>query len=448
MMFEVINNRGKPLTELEKVKNYFIYYSIKHNVNDLRSTVDRVWLTILKNLALAHNLNKPDENTFLKAATVCFFGFNKDESTNIYQQLKQRFPVAGDNRWKDLKAFVEFLESCSLYYEILLNENSNERRKLGHGEIVNLIELIRSQTTYANILPVYFSLMSHRDRIDQESLIDAFRMIEILNFRVYMTRNGAKRSDTGQGQLFRIAHGFYSKFQNDEWLHQQNDVVKSEYEEPFEYKSSVGALIGNLYDIVDEYADDTKFNRGLILSKEDKDDFYEWRGIRYFFLNYERDVNHKRTIKVEQILKQRQPNKSNDYYSVEHIWARANQEKGKKSKDDLSNFYKRRLGNFVLLELGINIQAKDADIEDKIRIYKGENKSLDSTNQKQVQMLIKDFEAAQKKLDNDYKEKTRKNTNKYRRLLNYGTIDRFEERLVKFAIKRWDISWAEKYWED
>ncbi|MBK7570056.1 MAG: hypothetical protein IPI31_19785 [Bacteroidetes bacterium] len=27
IMFEVINNRGKELSELEKIKNYFIYYA-------------------------------------------------------------------------------------------------------------------------------------------------------------------------------------------------------------------------------------------------------------------------------------------------------------------------------------------------------------------------------------------------------------------------------------
>ena len=34
IMFEVINNRGKPLSELEKVKNYLMYFSEK---NDIRT---------------------------------------------------------------------------------------------------------------------------------------------------------------------------------------------------------------------------------------------------------------------------------------------------------------------------------------------------------------------------------------------------------------------------
>lgn len=48
-MFEVINNRGKQLSELEKVKNYFIYYATVHDYKTLRDEInlaryDFVWV--------------------------------------------------------------------------------------------------------------------------------------------------------------------------------------------------------------------------------------------------------------------------------------------------------------------------------------------------------------------------------------------------------------------
>ncbi len=49
IMFEVINNRGKQLSELEKVKNYFIYYATVHDYKTLRDEInlaryDFVWV--------------------------------------------------------------------------------------------------------------------------------------------------------------------------------------------------------------------------------------------------------------------------------------------------------------------------------------------------------------------------------------------------------------------
>ncbi len=52
IMFEVINNRGKALSELEKIKNYLIYYSVKKKAKDLKKKVKETWGTILSNLGL------------------------------------------------------------------------------------------------------------------------------------------------------------------------------------------------------------------------------------------------------------------------------------------------------------------------------------------------------------------------------------------------------------
>ncbi len=47
IMFEVINNRGKPLSELEKVKNHLMYYSEKNDIQDLKTVVKDKWSNIL-----------------------------------------------------------------------------------------------------------------------------------------------------------------------------------------------------------------------------------------------------------------------------------------------------------------------------------------------------------------------------------------------------------------
>ena len=49
VIFEVMNNRGKPLTELEKVKNYLLYIASKLNVatrNELADDINTTWSSI------------------------------------------------------------------------------------------------------------------------------------------------------------------------------------------------------------------------------------------------------------------------------------------------------------------------------------------------------------------------------------------------------------------
>ena len=51
VIFEVMNDRGKPLTDLEKVKNYLLHISTRLEVtNDLAATVNAAWAEILRRL--------------------------------------------------------------------------------------------------------------------------------------------------------------------------------------------------------------------------------------------------------------------------------------------------------------------------------------------------------------------------------------------------------------
>tara|TARA_R100000789_G_scaffold60398_1_gene57754 strand:- start:283 stop:2190 length:1908 start_codon:yes stop_codon:yes gene_type:complete len=439
MMFEVINNRGKALTELEKVKNYLIYYAIKENKGDLRDSVDQCWGEILKNFASAHQLSHPDENTFLRAASVVFLGLNKTQASNIYQELKKKFPICGDkNDWKRLKAFVEFMRDCSFYYDALLNENSIYRKELSE-RVQAQIELLRSQTSNANILPVYFAVMLKKKHISEEQLIDILHMLEVFNFRVYMARKGAGRTDTGQGSLYEMASGFFSSFDSDEWLKtwRVNDKYK--------YKDNVSLLIIWLISLTEEYNPDDQFESGLKLEAKENFDFFKWGGLRYFLMNYEREINHKRIIKVDRILQSRNDKPSNDFYSVEHMWASAN-ETGESIGNFVGKFERRRLGNFLLLELGINIQAAEKNISEKVNIYSGQNSDRDKSQLKQVHYAIDDFFEVKKQLDADYE---RRGGPGFMVKLHKGVIEKNEERMIKFATKRWSTKWAERrYWAE
>lgn len=76
--FETMNNRGKPLSYLELLKNRLIYLSLKIDTNEddkrnLRKTINECWKSIYHNLG--RNKDKPlDDDTFLLFHYLSFFG--------------------------------------------------------------------------------------------------------------------------------------------------------------------------------------------------------------------------------------------------------------------------------------------------------------------------------------------------------------------------------------
>ena len=85
--FETMNNRGKPLSYLELLKNRLIYLSLKFDAPDyerkkLRSTINNCWKAIYHNLG--KNKEKPlDDDRFLQIHYVIYFGKSiVDETVN------------------------------------------------------------------------------------------------------------------------------------------------------------------------------------------------------------------------------------------------------------------------------------------------------------------------------------------------------------------------------
>ena len=71
VIFEVMNDRGKQLTDLEKVKNFLLHASVSLNrpnePNRLSESVNDAWAEILKQLMSAGLEASADENQLLLA---------------------------------------------------------------------------------------------------------------------------------------------------------------------------------------------------------------------------------------------------------------------------------------------------------------------------------------------------------------------------------------------
>jgi len=448
IMFEVINNRGKPLSELEKVKNYLIYACVKLGAKSLRADIDEDWSAILKDLNAAKKTSPSDEGAFLRYCMVVHFKLNKTDSQYGYDQLKKRMEIdtiAVDEREKNrnieaMSAFVKFVKLAALWYARLYGKK-HERLD---PRVVAVLENIRGQERHASIMPLFLALVIGNDGRG-EPLTRLLGLLERVNFRVYMARNITKRNDTGQGELYGYAAAYYHKELLAsipvELRNLKSRCIESEHD-ALEYK---------LVDFGLEYAPDSMFEASFSLDKDSYDDFYCWSGLRYFFVNYEQEIQPNKTIQIDKITTGRSEGKSADYLSIEHLWAVDHRSLEGENNRASDKFEKRRLGNFVLLELRLNIQAGKSDLSDKIANYVG-NKDEPSTDLEQVRKIVKDARLVLKQMHGHTRSKN------YYRDLHRKINDLAEKRLVKFALKRWSLKeylgfeelrlQAEAGWED
>ncbi|ELW81597.1 MULTISPECIES: DUF262 domain-containing protein [Acinetobacter calcoaceticus/baumannii complex] len=431
IMFEVINNRGKQLSELEKVKNYLIYCSIKLSAFSLRDDITEHWSDILQSLNKAKKTSPNEESSFLRYCLVVFFKMNKTDSQYGYDVLKERIKIdqclqsseKKNQTITKLQDFIQFLKLSAKWYEHLYAPNYVGLDKA----IQPLIENIRAQNVHASIMPLFLALVL-KNKGKGEMLERHLQLLETLNFRVYIANGMTFRKDTGQGDLYQYASRYYYGNLLNSFIAEENRVVGKTT-----LTNDDQALEYLLVSFTQNLAHDGWFEASFYLDGKSSFDFYGWRGLRYFLMNYESSLQPNKTINIDKILKSRSSGKTNDYLSVEHLWATENRNFEGQNCREVDRYQKRRLGNFVLLELRLNIQGTNDDAWIKADRYLEGFEQEAPTDLYHVRLAGKSV------------RKTFNTMSDVKKTINYYSdfyseiIGEQEERYIKFAMKRWSL---------
>lgn len=373
VIFEVMNDRGKPLSELEKVKNYLIYLTEKISEDSQSSekmviTINNDWKFILENLAKSGMSKNDDEDRFLRMNFILNFysdlkDYKKDgkrvsktsQLANVYKQLKTYFKDFQRNKeyekcYKEIGDYANSLETTASRLMDILNPYDTYafqsiENKFVKADIQSIVSKIGRMDTKSNILVLMVAI--YEKFIEEpEKILELMDLCEKFAFRTYYLVEW--RSYSGQNQIYTLACDIYNNSIN-------YDEILSEFETLFNYYAAES--------IVEKHF----FNR---------DDYYNWKGLKYFLYEYEVSKCWE-TLKSEPQLTWSHLKDADRKDSIEHILPQTMERNGWKVVYWNERFNKRsheenihKIGNLTLTTGPENSKLSNKGFDEKRQILK------------------------------------------------------------------------------
>lgn len=271
VIFEVMNDRGKQLTDLEKVKNYLLYVAstlsvTPNNKEKLTKSVNQAWADILKTLMAARLGSPANEDQLLRAHWLMEYDYrprNWQGSESIRGEFGLRKWQGQHDKLLDaLHIYVQGLRnSCVSYCDALRPDRNSSFSTFSHTARVGVSiwseKLPRIGTT-ATFLPLLMAMRKNWPT-EPEKYLEVLKLCEKFAFRVY-----------------RIAR-YYASYRQPAMLHLAHKVAHGQM---------------SFSQVVEEI----KHQYGSRQSREAFDEFtnpksprsrYGWSGLTYFLYEYE-----------------------------------------------------------------------------------------------------------------------------------------------------------------
>ena len=217
VIFEVMNDRGKPLTELEKVKNYLLYAASSLKVEEfardgLANSVNDAWAKILSNLMTAGLGSSGHEDQLLQMHWIMQYE-PQAKKWNGVKSVKEKFGLRKyaerhDDLLVDLRKYVEGLRDSSIAYCDARNPNRSEAFGVFHESTRSDLrrwnsKLVRTGSVIRPFLPLLMAVQGCWPS-DQEKYLEALKFCEKFAFLAY--RVGRANSNFREAAMFRLAH--------------------------------------------------------------------------------------------------------------------------------------------------------------------------------------------------------------------------------------------------
>ena len=213
VIFETQNDRGRPLTDLEKTKNLLLYLAAKLDVPEhgLAELVNATWTKLLQALS-ARDLSRPaDENALLRCHWLIFHdprprewhGFESVKGALSLRLYKADQPALA----KIIRRYLQTLGDCvGPFCDVMVPANSSAFASWSaeprlRNEIVDFSDKLRRIGAVANLVPLLVACRL-RSGFGPQQYLSVLKRTEVYAFRSRVARS---RADAGQGTLFPLA---------------------------------------------------------------------------------------------------------------------------------------------------------------------------------------------------------------------------------------------------
>lgn len=361
--FETMNNRGKDLSHLELLKNRLIYLSTLLHEDDetkerLRKDINETWKTIYEYLG-KNKENPLDDDVFLFNHWVMYFTYDRSQS-DVYAEflLKKKFTsknvLCGNISIEDIKAYIDSLSKCVKQWFYIFNiQYSNFSDKI-KGHIHKL-----ERVGWGAFPPMIMAVFT-KER-NEELIWDFLDACERFNFLVFAVSH--RSSNTQNSNLYRKAREYYIGNLGLETLIHDIDFLTD------------GEENGNYYGWFDLERFRNHINE--LFSKNDREGFYSWSGLRYFLYEYELYLQDNANTKVTW----EDFNKRKKEETIEHIYPQSATDIYWKKrfgnfKPTEKRLYLNSLGNLLLLSRSKNSKLQNYDFDKKKCLQSKDGKDI------------------------------------------------------------------------
>ena len=223
VVFETMNNRGKPLSELEKLKNRLMYLSDKFSMEvgetaideevfssaqkkDLSGAINKGWITIYQ--ALGANKKSPlDDDNFIKGHWIAFFNrYNRAESNahathlfNEYFTLEQVY--SGDLAPAKIRKYVKSLQGSANVWNKIHHPRFFEHNETRYKEAVLGLHRVGLRASFRPLVLAALKT-SH-----SECFVSMINLLEKYAFKIFHISD--RQSNAGDSKLYRLAYRVY-----------------------------------------------------------------------------------------------------------------------------------------------------------------------------------------------------------------------------------------------
>lgn len=388
-IFETVNDRGRPLSNLEKTKSFLMHTSylglednnaVAGRLDELNKHFSGIYRHFEGVSETKHMERlRMDENDVHRYHFIIYISPRDDSSRpidSLRDRIRDKLRKIPEECVEYVLTYAKDLERAFLAVKQITNAYKDDKE----GETLSKIFMLERM---GNIFPILIaSWLRFGDDIPR--LEEILKLLEAFVFRVYLV--GRYRGDAGASKLNKIAHEVHCKEQD--------------YDD----------LIDELKEMNRNYQNDEQFKRAL-----GQDDLYERlepRTIKYLLSEYEIHLRTKSDVPLAVSIQEKILSSE---YQVEHIWAQHPSYEMDSEEESEHQQNVHRLGNLTIASQSWNKSMGNKPFEEK-RLQPEDMPSYSNSN-----LLV------QKKILANHTA------------WNVGTINDRETAIIKFALQRWSV---------